>query len=144
MTATHCRAERALLAGAVSGVIVLGVVGRAVMAVLALVKGSPTNLSLRGALEVVAIGGLVGAVGGFLLLLAKRILPASRLVQTTLVALALLVGSLTVALAGGRISPDAHTALPITLLLAAVVFGVYGYVADALLGRQERHNRTGA
>ena len=63
----------ALLAGSVSGAIVLGIIGRAAMAVEAVATDSPTNLSLRGALEFVVLGGLAGSVGGLLLLLARKL-----------------------------------------------------------------------
>jgi hypothetical protein len=142
MPVTHNSAGLALLVGAVSGVIVLGIIGRAAMAVVAFAMGVPTNLSLRGVFEVVVFGGLVGAVGGLLLLLARKILPAHQMTQSALVALVLLGGSITLALYRGRISLDIHTALPLTLSVAAIVFVVYGHVTNVLLGRLEGQDHT--
>jgi len=62
--------------------------------------------------------------------------------QSTLVALALLAGSLALALSGGRISFDIDTARPVTLSVAAIVLVVYGHVANVLLGRLEHQDHT--
>jgi hypothetical protein len=123
----------AIAAGAASGVMVLGVVGRLAMAGLAVALDSPTNLSVRGILEVMVLGGLLGAVGGLLLLAGRRILPARPLVRSVLVALALAVGTFVVALAGGRISLAVYTVLPFTLSVVVVVFLLYALVANGLL-----------
>ncbi len=57
-------APLALIAGAVTGALVLGIAGRGATSGLTLVTGNALNLSLRGMLEVVIVGTLVGAIGG--------------------------------------------------------------------------------
>ena len=71
----------ALVAGAVTGALILGIAGRGATAVVSLLSGSPLNLSLRGVSEVVIVGTLVGAIGGVLLLVLKSVFRgAGRLV----------------------------------------------------------------
>ncbi len=50
MIETRNSIDLALLAGAISGAILIGIFGRAALAIIAVAIDSPTNLSLRGAL----------------------------------------------------------------------------------------------
>ena len=139
---TRNSAALAFLAGSVSGVIVLGIIGRMAMAVEAVVTGSPANLSFRGALEVVVFGGLAGAVGGLLLLAARKLFPTHQLIQSTVVALTLLVALLAIAWYGGRMYFNFHTALPITLSVTTIVLVVYAHATNVLFRRMEGQDNT--
>jgi hypothetical protein len=59
-------AGRSAVLGLATGVVVLGIGGRALMRIIALAGGTSTGFSLGGSLEVVAAGALYGAVGGAL------------------------------------------------------------------------------
>jgi hypothetical protein len=133
----------ALVAGAVSGIVVLGIMGRVAMVVVARGLGVPANFSFRGLVEVSVLGGLVGAVGGLLLLLARRMLPGRRSIQSLLVAGALFLGTLAVAVIGGRTTFGTDTMQPLTLAVVAIVFLGYGGAARVLLGWLEGRDRTG-
>lgn len=65
---------RAGLAGALTGALVLGVGGRVVMRLAALIGGRAPVFSWGGSLEVVVAGALYGAAGGLLwVVLARRL-----------------------------------------------------------------------
>ena len=65
---------RAGLAGALTGALVLGVGGRMVMRLAALIGGRAPVFSWGGSLEVLAAGALYGAVGGLVwAALARRL-----------------------------------------------------------------------
>lgn len=67
---------RAGLAGALTGALVLGVGGRMVMRLAALIGGGAPGFSWGGSLEVVAAGALYGAAGGLVwVVLARRLRP---------------------------------------------------------------------
>ena len=126
----------ALVSGAVTGVLVLGIAGRVSMAAVALVTGYSLNLSLRGLLEVAVTGTVVGAVGGILLLVPRRMRRTVDLARGMLVGATLFVCSLLVSWVSGRIDFGVHASL-LTLSMVASVFVVYGVGADALLTRFE-------
>lgn len=129
------RARRPILAavvtGAIAGAVVLGLAGRAAMAAIAVTIGSPANLSLLGVVEVVAVGAILGAAGGLLALLARKLLPGTRAGRVVLVA-AILFGF---SLARGRVDWSAGEFLVPTLAAAALIFLVYAAAEDLLLGR---------
>jgi hypothetical protein len=127
-------ARLALLAGGVTGVLVLGIAGGAAMAAVAFITGNPLNLSLMGLLEVAVVGMLVGAVGGILLVVVRRIRRAAGLTRGALVGATLFVCTLLVSWVSGRIDFGVPTSL-LTFFVGAIVFVVYGVGADALLTR---------
>jgi hypothetical protein len=60
------------LAGALTGTLVLGVGGRIVMRLAALIGGRAPGFSWGGSLEVIAAGALCGAAGGLLWVAVAR------------------------------------------------------------------------
>jgi len=126
----------ALGAGAITGALVLGLVGRAATAALALVTGNPMNLSLTGLLEVVLAGALLGLLGG-LLLLAFRRGRQTGLVRGVLVGLTLFLASVLASWLAGRVDLGVTTSL-LTVSVVAVVYVGWGLSADTLLTRFER------
>jgi hypothetical protein len=69
------RLGASILAGALAGVVVLGLLGRAVMRLVGEIAGLPTGGTLGGTLEVIATGALMGAVAGPVYLLVQSRLP---------------------------------------------------------------------
>jgi hypothetical protein len=124
-----------LIVGAALGALILGVVGRAAMAGVALVTGSELNLSLKGLLEVVIAGTILGAVGGLLFVPVRRLARTNRLARSVILGSVLFACSLAVSLStdGMALGPE----LPITLVVVAAVFLGYGLVLEGLLTRME-------
>jgi hypothetical protein len=121
----------AVAAGGLAGVLVLGVGGRLLMAVLVLLAGGHPSFSPGGSLKVISVGTGYGAVGGLLLLLVSwrtgRQRLAGALLGLLLFAVAWLTSPVGRAAAAGR--------LPRVLGLAVPAFMIWGLVAAALLAR---------
>jgi hypothetical protein len=64
MESWRARAGWGLAAGALSGLLALGLAGRLAMSVLAVMAGNPVRWSLGGTLDVLAFAALVGAPAG--------------------------------------------------------------------------------
>lgn len=64
-----------LVAGTLAGAVILGLGGRLVMRLIAIIGGVKTGASLSGTLEIIAFGSLVGAASGLGYTLVKIILP---------------------------------------------------------------------
>lgn len=131
----------ALLAGAVTGTLVLGIAGRAATAGVALITGNALNLSLMGGLEVVIVGALVGAVGGVLLLVLRSVHGDSELARGITVGAILFVCSFLVAWVSGKIALGLSSIQLFMLGVVAIMFMVYGVCADVLLTRFESGGR---
>jgi hypothetical protein len=124
----------AVIAGATVGALILGLAGRAAMAGIALLEGVATNLTLRGVLETLILGALMGAVGGASLLEAGRRLGLTGIGAGLLVGAALFTGSLAVSWLGGAMQGAGLASLP-TLGVAAVFFLAYGAATERVLRR---------
>jgi len=133
-----------LLAGAVSGALILGLVARVATAGVALLAGLPANLSFRGMLESSVVGALLGVAGGFLLPVIGRALGRGGPLRGVVTGVVLFFCALLVAWARGRIQLDLSGPQPITLIVVFVAFLIYGIAADALLARLRsgRSNRA--
>ena len=127
----------ALLSGAAMGALILGAVGRATMAGVALITHHDPNLSFRGLLEVLLLGTLIGAVGGLLLLPIRRMLRSRGLVTGIILGIVLFLGSWFVLLFSDRMDFRFYPIMPLTLSVVAVVFLIYGIAVGALLYRLE-------
>ncbi|MDH3710540.1 MAG: hypothetical protein OER04_11660 [Cyclobacteriaceae bacterium] len=73
-----------LLAGAMVGTVVLGIGGRLIMRIIALIGGVTPGASLGGSLEVMAFGSLTGILAGAGYTLIRRILPGKAWLKGTL------------------------------------------------------------
>ena len=131
----------ALLAGAVSGALVLGIVGRAATAGVALVIGDSLNLSLKGVLEVVIIGMFVGAVGGILLLMLKNVFRGDGLTLGVIVGLIMFVCSTIFVIISGRVTFDMSFIQFFVFGVSIFIFVIYGILSSALLTRFNRYWR---
>jgi hypothetical protein len=136
------------LGGGVAGLVVGGVLGRVVMRVLALTsppsaQGVMTDdqfpvgsITLFGTANLLAATTSLGAVGGLLYLLARRVLPTSRPARSLL--FALLAGAV-----GGALVVHDHSSTDFSVLrpewLAVVAFvalpALYGAVVPLLVDR---------
>lgn len=133
----------ALIAGAVAGALVLGIAGRGATAGVALVTGNALNLSLRGVLEVVIAGALVGAIGGVLLLVLKSVCGGARQARGAIVGVVLFACSVLVSWVSGKIALSVDSTQLLTLIVVAIMFIVYGVCADALMARFQRRRSQG-
>jgi hypothetical protein len=131
----------ALLAGAISGAIILGLAGRVATAGVALITGNSLNLSLRGVLEVVIVGTFVGAIGGVLLLALRNVYPGNRFVLGIIVGIILFVCSIFFVSVSGRVAFDGSFIQFFTLGVVAAVFVIYGIWTAALLIRFNHYRR---
>jgi len=127
----------AALAGAIGGMFILGLGGRAVMAVIAIGINADVNLSFRGIFEVLLVGFLVGAPGGLLLIPARNIFPTSRLSRGIAIGTLLFLVSLLISWVTGGLKFETYSVLPVTLTAVAFIFLLYGVVIDMLLTRFE-------
>jgi len=138
----HRTSVSAVLAGAIAGVVVLGVIGRVVMAGVALVTGSPLNISMRGLLEVLFVGVLVGAIGGFLLLPVRSVVRGGQMARGAVLGALLFLGSFLFSLLWRMCLSSSQTVLPLTLVVVGVLFVIYGIAVEVLMTRLERDSRT--
>lgn len=123
----------AMLIGAFSGIFILGVVGRAATAGIALVTGNSINLSLRGALEIIAIGAFIGALGGILILVFRNVCRNNGLASGIIVGLTLFICSTLFVLVNGKFAFNMSFMQVLTISLVAVVFMIYGIFASKLI-----------
>jgi len=129
------RLGTALLAGAVVGLVILGVGGRIAMRVIAIVAGQAPGFSVGGTLAVVLLGGMWGAPGGPIVLALRRVIPRSAVLRgVVLGAMGFGVAMLTVgrALSGPVTGPGVW---PIAVALCAALFLAYGIVVDLVVGK---------
>ena len=113
-----------LLLGAASGALFLGAGGRLVMRAFALATARPPAFSPGGTLNVILAGAIAGVVGGVLLLLVGRFLPARIWLRGLVFAVLCYVLA----------SPGFRPARPLVFTLFAPAFLAYGFAlvtADA-------------
>ncbi len=131
----------ALLAGAISGALVLGIAGRVTMAGVALINGNSLNLSLKGVLEVVIVGTLVGTVGGGILFAFRSVYRSYGFASGIIVGVILFVSSTFLVVVSGSINFDMSFIQFLTLSFVFTMFMIYGVCASALLQRFKRNWR---
>lgn len=129
--------RNAMLAGGIAGTLILGVVGRLVMAGVALVAGRDLNLSFRGLIEVIIIGAVWGGLGGLVLVVIRSLVAPTRRAHTLTLAAVLFGASFLAFCVRGRILLD--PVLLLTLAAAVALFILYSLTTDALLTCFERH-----
>jgi len=130
---------RSTLAGAATGVLVLGLVGRLATALVAVAAGRPSNLSARGLLEVAVIGALFGVVGGLLAWALRRALPGAGKARGVVVGGGLFAIALVWSWLGGHLEPSGD-GVWWTLAVVGAVFLVYGLVLELWLEREAQNS----
>lgn len=129
------KAAAVVMRGAITGALILGLVGRAGMAMIALLSGQALNLSLRGTLQVIVLGAVVGAFAGPVLMLLRNMIPASRAMRVLSLSVVLFLVTWfaprpAISTAGSASSPVMPAVLAIALVLLA-----FGLVLDAQISR---------
>ncbi len=113
--------------GAVIGGLMLGIGGRIVMRLLALMLERGPAFSIGGTTEIVAYGAIVGAVAGAMFALGRPLLPARWPVQGLVVAI--LTYAATIATLPSHIAETARPfadRMPVVLLLFGLCFLAFG------------------
>ena len=115
------------IGGAALGALILGLGGRIVMRLLAMMIARDATFSMAGSLEVIAYGAIVGAVSGAIFSVTRSNLPTPWPIQGILLA--------TLSYAGTIATLPAHIAdtarpfagrMPIVLLLFGLCFLLFG------------------
>ena len=120
-----------MLLGAALGTLILGLLGRAVMAIVSIGAGNDPNLSLYGIILALLLGTFLGAIGGVVLLLIKNVLHFSGTACGALVGILLFILTLVLTLLRGGLSFGGTFVIFVTLAAALLLFAAYG----TLLGR---------
>jgi hypothetical protein len=131
-------------AGAASGLLVLGLVGRLAMSAAALLAGHALRWSLGGTIDVLLFGLLMGAGAGLPYGLIRWRLPrASPWTGLAWGAVALLVLlAVPPPAARSAFGGIRHVGLPAVLALFGAVFLLWGLLLEALLRRAQLINAT--
>lgn len=120
------RLLRASAAGATAGLLLLGLGGRLLMRLTALIAGRAPGFSWGGSLEILAAGGLFGAAGGIGWLVLTRFVPG-RITGPALGALTFMaIGLLSDAARGaaGGIAPGPRAVALALFLCLCIGWGV--------------------
>ena len=125
------RLGSALLLGAISGALFLGVGSRFVMRLFALATTRSAGFTLRGSLNVVFAGAIAGAVGSVLLIATDRFMPKRLWVRAlSFAALCYLIAT-----------PGFRPPQLLVFALFAPAFLAYGVVLEVFWERFERSRR---
>jgi hypothetical protein len=124
-----------LNSGAISGALVLGIAGRAAIAIVTLAQDNSLYLSSRGVVEVMLLGTLIGAVGGCLLFMLGNMFRGYGIVTGIVTGLILFSGAMLFAIARRRIDFDKSFIQLPTTIVVFIIFAIYGVVVIVLLNR---------
>ena len=119
------RFTTAVLAGAASGALFLGVGGRLAMHAFALATARSAGFTVRGSLNVVFAGAIAGAIGGLLLAVIERFLSPRLWVRGVLFGVVCYVIAI----------PGFRPPRPLVFVLFAPAFLAYGVVLALAWGR---------
>lgn len=125
---------RGLLAGALAGLVVLGLLGRAAMAVVGHLAAGRWSWTVGGTLEVLAMGLLLGAPAGVVFAFLERAWPGGGTGRGALLGLAFFGLLLVVPPPAARAAATSvPSVLVASLLLLALVFALFGLAVEWLL-----------
>jgi len=124
----------ALLAGAVAGLVILGIGGRLAMWIIALAIGEPAGFTIGGTTTVLALGALFGTPGGPIALALGRITRSGLVRGAALGGLGLVIALVSVA---PRLEGPVTTPPMVLLVLGlfAAMFLAYGVVLAVAVER---------
>jgi hypothetical protein len=130
---THLRRfASALLLGAVTGALFLGLGGRLAMHAFALATDRSAVVTLAGSLSVVFAGAIAGVIGGLLLVVIERFMPQRLWLRSVLfAAICYLIAS-----------PGFRPPRPLVFALFAPVFLGYGVIMELAWERFVRFSHT--
>ncbi len=123
-----------LWAGLVGG-LVLGLGGRIVMRVLALITGTGGGFSVGGTLEVVLTGLVIGLPAALLFSVVRGFIPGSGWWKGPAFGAALLLSLVLLPPPAARSAAAGLGHLPLTVTLFGVLFVLYGLIVEAAIRR---------
>ncbi|MGC9362647.1 MAG: hypothetical protein ACP5F3_06950 [Candidatus Syntrophosphaera sp.] len=117
---------KGMLAGAISGIVVLGVLFRLITIAIAILSNDGINISFRNIVEVLIAGSLIGIIGGILLALLMKIFKSGGWPLIILDSALLFILTLVMSLALNPSWLDLTGSQPALLLTTAIIFLLYG------------------
>jgi len=114
-----------VIAGAISGILFLGILGRLFTMIFEFTARNNSNISISGIFEVIIIGLIVGAIGGFLYYIFSNSKQRSKTVNGLMTGFIMFLSTTIFMFLTGRASLGIA---PVYLMLAAavIVFALYG------------------
>jgi len=121
--------------GAIAGSLILGLAGKIIMAILSLLVGSSTNLSLPGIFEAMIFGAVMGTVGGLLATGIKKIENLKRLNQSLVIGITLYAISILLSSLLSKIKINFFGLQFLTLIVVFGMYILYGFCITNLINR---------
>lgn len=131
-----------MLAGAISGIVVLGVLFRLITIAIAILSNDGINISFRNILEVLVVGCVIGVIGGILLVLLMKIFKSGGWKLIILGSASLYILTLVMSLALNPSWLDLTGSQPALLLTAAIIFLLYGGFMMKVYRQLNKKRRT--
>ncbi|MBT4088215.1 MAG: hypothetical protein HN580_21270 [Deltaproteobacteria bacterium] len=127
-----------LVTGAIVGAVVLGIVGKIVMVFVAYRIGSEPNISLKGILEVLLFGGLVGTVGGILVLPLRKIVHGGTILRGFALGVILFGATLFTVIHADRFEFNNSGLQWFIFSIVVFMYTIFGAILETILTRFEK------
>jgi len=124
-----------MLIAAISGLIILGILGRAVTVLIALFTNRSSNLSLSGMFEVMLLSAVIGSIGGILIYMFQKVFRANCWSCGIMNGLLLFLISSLYLFLSGNLSFHSSILQFFTFSAVALIFIIYGLIACKLIRR---------
>lgn len=121
-----------IIAGAISGILFLAIIGRLFTVSIELIARNDLNISLSGVFEVIIIGLVVGAVGGFLFYILNNSKRRSKTANGLMTGFVMFLSTTLFMVLTGRAS-FGIASVYLMLAAVAIVFAFYGLFLPKLL-----------
>lgn len=131
-----------MLIGTISGIMILGILGRAATIGIALVAKRSINLSLSGSLQVILFAAFIGAIGGIFIYLFQRIFQAKCLTCAIINSFLLFLISSFYLFLLGTLSFNFSVLQFFTIGVVALIFIIYGLIVCRLVRRFKANRRN--
>jgi hypothetical protein len=126
--------SRVVVIGSLLGTVMLGLLGRAFIALIALLTGgASTYLSIPGLLAAIVVGALVGAGGGYLILPLRARLARGRLARGFVLGTGVFIAFLAVSWVAGAVWGALRLGWAPALIAAAVFSVAFAFILDLLI-----------
>lgn len=142
VTATIRRKAAIGVVSGITGGVVLGIGGRAVMRVIALAAGLSPGFSLGGTVEVALTGLIIGVPAALAFVLLRRFFPRQTIVAGALFGAMLFAGLAVLPPPAARSAAASVDRIGLTLAAFAPLFIFYGIAVAWLAGRMESRRRS--
>ena len=127
-----------LVTGAIVGAVVLGIAGKIVMVFVAYRIGSEPNISLKGILEVLLFGGLVGTVGGILVLPLRKIVHGGTILRGFALGVILFGATLFTVIHADRFEFNNSGLQWFIFSIVVFMYTIFGAILETILTRFEK------